>query len=222
MGRLSRALAVAGLAVGTVPAMATAAHAATVNSGDEGQFVTLINQLRSSKGLGALAVNGRLTAEARAWSANMASSGLKEDPNIAAGAPSGWRSLGENVGTGTSVDQVEQAFVASPSHYVNLVNPAFNQVGVGVVVSNGALWVTQEFMDGPLAGSAPAPAPAPRAVASSRPAAPAAAPPAPPPPPPPPVEPPPPPVELVTVLGVLESFDGAQVGGIVPLQRRIS
>jgi Cysteine-rich secretory protein family len=220
MGRLSRALAVAGLAVGTIPAMPGPAHAATLSSGDEAQFVTLINQLRSSKGLGALAVNGRLTAEARAWSANMAASGLKENPDIAAGAPSGWRSLGENVGAGSSVGQVEQAFVNSPSHYVNLVNPSFNQVGVGVVVSNGTLWVTQDFMDGPLGAVAAAPPPsAPRpATSAPRPPAPAA----PPPPLPAAIEPPPPPVELVTVLGVLESLDGAPTLGAGPLERRVS
>ena len=203
MRKLWRMLAALGVAAGPIVAIAAPSAAASADGGAEAQFVALINQLRASKGLPGLAVNGQMTAQARAWSANMAANGLRENPNEASGAPAGWSVLGENVGTGSSVGDIESAFIHSPAHYANLVGPRFNLVGVGVVVSNGALWVTQEFMAGPGAAAAPGPRPAP---ATSPPRA------APPPPPPPPAAAPvapPPPDELVRVLGQLEAFDSA-------------
>jgi cysteine-rich secretory family protein len=200
MRKLWRMAAAVGVAAGPIVAVAAPAAAATADGGGESQFVALINQLRASKGLPGLAVNGQMTAQARAWSANMAANGLRENPNEASGAPAGWTVLGENVGSGSSVGDIEGAFVHSPAHYANLVGPRFNLVGVGVVVSNGALWVTQEFMAGP--GGAAAPAARPVAVTPL----PWAAPPPPAPPAPAPVAPPPP-DELVRVLGELEAFD---------------
>src|SRR5205823_15045705 len=84
---------------------------------------------------------------------------------------------GENVGTGGSVEAIQNAFIASHDHYVNLANGAYNFVGIGVVHgSNGAIYVTVDFMAAPAsAGSAPAPrATAPRATAPPRSTAPAA------------------------------------------------
>src|SRR5437879_3990424 len=76
-------------------AAAGPAHAGT--SDDEVQFVGLINQLRAGKGLGQLAVDDRLTAEARTWAATMAGTGLHHNPDIAGQAPPGWTMIGENV-----------------------------------------------------------------------------------------------------------------------------
>ena len=200
MGKLGRMLAALGVAAGSIGMVAAPVGAASTSSGDEAQFVALINQLRASKGLPGLAVNGQLAAQARAWSADMSANGLRENPDEASGAPAGWTVLGENVGTGSSVGDVEAAFVHSAPHYANLVGPRFNLVGVGVVVSNGALWVTEEFMAGP--GGVAAPAPPPVRVSSPAPGRAA-------PPPPPSAVPvdPPLPDELVTVLGQLEAFD---------------
>jgi hypothetical protein len=220
MGKLGQILAALGVTAGSIGMVAAPVGAASTSSGDEAQFVALINQLRASKGLPSLAVNGGLTAQARAWSANMSANGLRENPDEASGAPAGWTVLGENVGTGSSVGDVEAAFVHSAAHYANLVGPRFNLVGVGVVVSNGALWVTEEFRAGPGGGAAPAPPP----LRVSSPAPGRAAPPQPPAPPPAtaPVDPRPP-DQLVTVLGQLEAFDtAAEPARPWPLAARIS
>ena len=51
------------------------------------------------------------------------------------------------MGQGGDVDSLQQAFVNSPSHYHNLVDPAFNLVGIGVVYgSGGMIFVTVDFM----------------------------------------------------------------------------
>jgi hypothetical protein len=173
-----------------------AAHADT--GSDEARFLSLTNSLRSSRGVAPLAVDGGLVSVARSWSGKMAAAGsISHNPSLASQVPSGWRKLGENVGQGGDVDGLQQAFVNSPAHYRNLVDPAFNYVGVGVVYgSGGTIFVTVDFMQRS-GGATAAPRPAPRAPSSSRaspprraPSAPLAAPtPAPPPPPPPPPEP---------------------------------
>jgi hypothetical protein len=108
-----------------------------------------------------------------------------------------WTQLGENVGTGGTVEAIQTAFVNSPHHYENIANGAYNLVGIGVVHgSNGAIYVTVDFMAGSASAAVappaprPAPRPAPAAPRVTAPPAPVAtAPPttaAPPPPPPPP------------------------------------
>ncbi|MCU1448530.1 MAG: Allergen V5/Tpx family protein [Acidimicrobiales bacterium] len=56
------------------------------------------------------------------------------------------RSIGENVGMGDSALQVHNAFMNSPHHRDNILDAAFNQVGIGVIVSGGTLYVTEDFV----------------------------------------------------------------------------
>ena len=105
-----------------------------------------------------------------------------------------------------------QAFINSPAHYANLVDPAWTHVGVGVTfAADGRMYTTHNFMalGGGRAGAA---APAPAAAAPSAPA-PAPTPPptttttAPPPPPPPPPEPHPTSERVTAVLDPLRSLE---------------
>lgn len=128
--------------------LATSASAGTVE--DEQVFITLINQTRANQGLPPLIVHGELAAEARAWAASMAANDrLAHTPNMAKGISVRWTVLGENVGVHGIHEpaQLFEAFLASPSHYQNLVDPRFQYVGVGVVHDqNGKLWTTHRFM----------------------------------------------------------------------------
>ena len=188
--------------VATGLAMVMAVPTARADTGsDEARFLSLTNSLRSSKGLAPLAVDGTLVSVARSWS-------------LSSQLPSGWRKAGENVGKGGSVDALQQAFQNSPAHYQNLVDPAFNYVGVGVVYgAGGMIYVTVDFMQRGTA-SAPRPAPAPRPSNRRAPlpraapaplAAPAPAPVAAPAPPPPP--PPEPSAHLLFLLDRLRALD---------------
>jgi hypothetical protein len=189
------------------------AHADT--GADESQFLSLTNALRASKGVGPLAVDSGLVSVARSWSGKMAAAGgISHNPSLASQVPNGWKKLGENVGQGGNVDSLQQAFVNSPSHYHNLVDPAFNLVGIGVVYGSGGLiFVTVDFMqrDGAPAVNPPrAPAPTKKAPvpAPARRTTPAALPaPAPAPPPPPP--PPEPSMRLRLVMEQLRALDRA-------------
>jgi hypothetical protein len=148
---------------------------------DEAQFFADLNAVRARNGVPPLATDGQLINVARAWSAQMAGAGgLSHNPNLGSQV-SNWRTLGENVGTGSDVASIEAALEASPHHFANMVDPSYNYVGIGVVEANGAIWVTQDFKQaktGALPSTAtPAPAPKPAAPkpAAPRPAAPAPA-----------------------------------------------
>ena len=76
-----------------------------------------------------------------------------------------WQKLGENVGVGMTTDKLHQAFIDSPSHYKNLVDPDLTHVGVGVVLGrDGAIFTAHQFMQlRSSAPTAPPPTTAPRA-----------------------------------------------------------
>jgi hypothetical protein len=116
------------------------------SAGDEASFVAKINELRGSKGLAPLQVNANLAAKARAWSTGMAAAGRIWHSTLSDGITEDWRKLGENVGMGGSVDGLHRAFVNSPHHYENLVDPAFGFVGIGIVMNGDTIFVTEVFM----------------------------------------------------------------------------
>ena len=177
MRQIARAFTSAALAVMlTAGLLVVGSHAAGAASpADEATFVSKINALRASKGLAALTPDAALAATACTWNDQMIAAGtISHDPNLAAEIASvspDWRKGGENVGMGGTVDSLFDAFVASPGHYANLVDPQYTRVGVCVGRdASGKLFTTHRFM----------------AVAGDG----AAAPPPPPPPPPPTTAPP--------------------------------
>jgi uncharacterized protein YkwD len=73
----------------------------------------------------------------------------------------GYRTAGENVGEGgvfgdprPMLQQLHASMMAEGTsncgsvvnHACNIVNPAFQQVGIGLVVQNGAVWLTTDFL----------------------------------------------------------------------------
>jgi hypothetical protein len=162
------------LAVGAQLAPAPAAAGPEDPSADEARFVMLVNQARAQAGVAPLEVDGELTALARDWAAQMAAAGgISHAKPISAGVTQDWQKMGENVGKGPSVDPIMDAFIASPGHYANLMDPDFTKIGVGVVWADGVLYTTHRFMQ--LRG-APAPPPAPEPPAPATTAGPAAPP----------------------------------------------
>lgn len=124
----------------------------------EQEFVILINNLRASSSLSPLSVNGNLVSSSRTWAEHMSSVGaISHDPNLRY-AVSDFMLLGENVGTGPSVQTIYNAFVNSPGHYANMVNPSFAQIGVGVVANNGVIYTAQRFLQ-PVGSAVAPPAP---------------------------------------------------------------
>ena len=132
-----------GLGMSMFPVAAHADTAATA----EAAFVAKINTLRAGKGLPTLEVHPNLVAKARAWAEGMAAAGRIWHSTLSDGITADWKKLGENVGMGGSVDGLHDAFVASPHHYENLVDPSFGYVGIGIVMNGNTMYVSEVFME---------------------------------------------------------------------------
>ena len=172
--KLAASVAVATVAVGIAPARADA--------GDAARLLSLTNQVRSARGLGSLTVDAQLNAVAQRWATTLAAQGVLSHNSALPSQVTGWKSLGENVGVGGTVDAVHNGFLASPTHLENLVDPVFTRVGFGIVRPDARIFVVQVFMTPSAAASAAVATPptttAPKATAApvaSAPARPAAA-----------------------------------------------
>ena len=121
---------------------------------DEERFLQLINADRAGAGLPALGMDGSLRDLARRHSGEMAAAGqIFHNSALASQVPGGWRSIGENVGVGGSVEGLHSAFMNSPGHRANVLGD-YDRAGLGVVLSGSAIYVTEIFWK---TASAPAP-----------------------------------------------------------------
>ncbi len=128
----------------------------------ESQMVQLLNAARRIYGLNALATNPVLARVAREHSQEMCekryfshsspTSGLTTPMDrykSAIGWQPTWAYLGENLFYCSVVDPRlgHQCLMASPKHRDNILNPRYEQVGVGVYVApDGRFWVTELFL----------------------------------------------------------------------------
>jgi uncharacterized protein YkwD len=122
--------------------------AAGASEADEAaRFVELLDEVRADAGLPPLVVHAELADLSRGWTEAMRDAGrISHADPISAGLTAPWHKLGENVGTGPDVDDVMRAFVESPGHYANIVDPDFTHVGVAVVRDGARLYTTHRFM----------------------------------------------------------------------------
>lgn len=155
----------------------------------EQQFLSLVNQERTSRGLAALTPQPVVTESlSRPWALKMAATGRLEHSGsgdqifdaVAVLFPT-ITGVGENVGYASTVDQLHRALMDSPVHRANLLSAKFGHIGLGVAEIGSTVWVTQTFFTlagtptAPAAAAAPAPA-APARAAVAPPAKPIAAP----------------------------------------------
>jgi hypothetical protein len=164
------------------------ARAASVGDPDvlAAAFIADMNDVRISNGLAPYAVSDELTALATGWSVAQAAAGDIFHNLHMFDSVSGahWSRLNENVGLGNSEASIEAAFVASPDHLANYLNTNYTHVGVGVVVADDGIYVTEDF--GQAATARGGLAPAPPTTAASRTVVPS------------PVSPPPPPTTVTS------------------------
>ncbi len=136
----------------TVTALAgSAAFAGSASASPAGDLATATNSARVSAGLAPLSVNAQLSAVAQAWANKLAAASvLSHNPALQAQV-SNWTVLGENVGMAGDVPTVQAAFMASPHHKANILDPRYTQMGVGSATSIypscgcPVLWVVVDF-----------------------------------------------------------------------------
>ena len=143
-----------------------AAPAQADSVSDENRFVELINGARVAGGLQPLTVHPALIASGRAWATKMRAASLaagtngcliSHNPDLRTAVAANWRKLGENVGCGdVDADYLHQKFMDSPAHKANIMDPEFDSIGIGIVMSDdGIMFVTEQFMDSDDRASAP-------------------------------------------------------------------
>lgn len=145
------------------------------DAAEEATYVVEINAIRAANGLGPLQVDPNMTAAAREWTAWMVeTTTLAHADDIVTGAPQDWLKVGENVGRGGTLDAVWEAFLASPSHAANVLDPEYDLVGIGVLwTADGRHYTTHRFASTESAGDPapvqPAPEPTPEPTPESLP-----------------------------------------------------
>ena len=107
-----------------------------------------MNADRTASGLRALPTHGQLNAKAQAWAEKLARDGRLSHSNLSSGVPSCWRSLGENVGYGSSAAVVQDAYMRSTGHRNNILASKWKYVGVGFATAGGRVYTVQVFMQG--------------------------------------------------------------------------
>jgi uncharacterized protein YkwD len=150
--RLLRRFAIAGLcisaAIAPMSLKGASAQEAPNRDADELEFVARINELRAQQGAGPLTVHPDLTRVARGWTEKMKAAGdISHNPNLRFEVTASWKKLGENVGVGPDVAVLHDAFVKSPNHLKNLVDPSFDQIAVTIEYAGDVFYVTEQFMD---------------------------------------------------------------------------
>jgi len=120
---------------------------------DESELYTLVNQERKNQDLPLFTLDNHLIIAARKHSREMAKLGklshkfadeLALAPRLAqAGAH--FDSVAENVANSDSPQSAHTEFMHSPGHRANLLNPAYNAIGIGIVEKDGQIYVTEDF-----------------------------------------------------------------------------
>ncbi|HLJ08254.1 MAG TPA: CAP domain-containing protein, partial [Acidimicrobiia bacterium] len=85
----------------------------------------MTNAERVSRGLRALSTASDLQSLAQQRANQMAQSGVLAHTVNLSSKVSGWQKIGENVGRGPALSDIETAFMNSPEHRDNILDPAF-------------------------------------------------------------------------------------------------
>lgn len=146
MGKGRKALVVLSVAIsGLLVQGVTPSQAASTHPRD--QMFALTNQDRAARDKAALALDAKLSRYAERHSRAMADKRYLFHTADLAAVLKGrhWTIAGENVGVGSSLTDLEGAFMASKPHRRNILRAAFDDAAVGVYESDGTFWVTVIF-----------------------------------------------------------------------------
>jgi uncharacterized protein YkwD len=150
-------LAVAALAALVPTASAGSAHSTQSASAFASALVSAINGARAANGLAPLQVDVRISTAARGQSAYLASAGVLDHSGPDGASVStrlarqGFhgRMVGENLAAGMGPAATVSAWLASPGHRENLLEPQYHRLGVGVAMGSlegmSAPFVTADF-----------------------------------------------------------------------------
>jgi uncharacterized protein YkwD len=114
---------------------------------DRSVMLQLTNEARDQRDRDALRLDRRLSRYAVRHSRAMANQGELFHTEDLASLLEGvqWSIGGENVGVGSSLDDLQATFMGSRPHRRNILREEFDHTAIGVVQSDGNFWVTVIF-----------------------------------------------------------------------------
>jgi uncharacterized YkwD family protein/spore coat assembly protein SafA len=122
----------------------------------EDEVIKLVNAERAKRGLGSLKANWQLSRVARYKSQDMVNKGYFSHTSPTYGSPFKmmesfglkFSAAGENIAYGQRTpQQVMNAWMNSPGHRSNILNPSYTEIGVGLAkTKNGVSYWTQMFI----------------------------------------------------------------------------
>jgi uncharacterized protein YkwD len=152
MGRIAgtrRALTATVILLATLLLLSLAPSTASAATPLEREMLRLTNASRVDRGVHRLRLDDVRSDKAHKHSATMARGGEifhTHDPVDFYLRGVRWTKWGENVGrTEGDLDELQDAFMASPVHRSNILDDRFDKVAVGVVRRDGTAWVTLFF-----------------------------------------------------------------------------
>jgi len=117
---------------------------------DRNEVRAAVNASRAAAGLPPLRENAKLAMKADDWAQVLRNECGIRHSRLADGAPAEWQKLGENVGMGGNIQQVHVAYMNSPGHRANILDPSYTQIGTAAVwgTCNGyrTVFTVHEFM----------------------------------------------------------------------------
>jgi len=142
-GKKTRALR---LAAAVLLVLVMGSALTSCRSSEQARVAELVNQTRAQYGRTYLRDNLQLDNKAQAWAEYLASRNTLKHSNLPSGITYQWRSLAENVGYAGSVVQVHNAYLNSPGHRANILDPRWNYMGTGVAWRGNRVFTVQVFM----------------------------------------------------------------------------
>lgn len=123
---------------------------------ESAQLLALANQARTAAGAGPLKWDEALAVAARKHCQRMVDEGpishqypgelsLSERAGLAAAH---FDLIEENIAIGATPEQIHDAWMHSPGHRQNMLNPAVDRVGFAVIASRGVLYATADYSHG--------------------------------------------------------------------------
>jgi uncharacterized protein YkwD len=149
----SLALAASVVLAQTPQLMAAQSEGLGASQADAWQLAVLINQDRAAQGIEPLKWDPALAEAARRHCLRMVAEGAiahryDDEPSLserAAQAGARFSLIEENVAVGPDPAAIEDAWMHSPGHRANLLNPNVNRVGAAVVASHGVLYAVTDY-----------------------------------------------------------------------------
>jgi len=116
-------------------------------AGDRAEMLQLTNEARERRDIDLLRLNAKLSRYAVRHSRAMAQAGELFHTADLADKLDGyrWSVGGENVGVASTLEDLQAAFMASKPHRSNILRKGYDFTAIGVVESDGRVWVTVIF-----------------------------------------------------------------------------